>query len=229
MKHYADEGYATRFGNLSTIYDAKYFVSQKLKAIFGLEVSSSVQYFTSTADQCKNQEGGTLNSTCRYAGTENDHLTEAALLANVGYGTPTLTKYAWTGHIIPDSDNDPRGAVSGSYSSAGVVVMLPRHFLTSNLSNASASVIKNRSYCTLLHETSHQLGAPDHYCYGNENDDICSNDQCDIHAYNRSSIRKCIMGEAVPPYNDKMESINNIDMYCYDCVWAICAHIRNHH
>ena len=75
---------------------------------------------------------------------------------------------------------------------------------------------------TLFHELSHQLGAPDHYCYKDWNENSkCSNDYCDSCVYGYDKIRKCIMGY------DTL--ITHQVVYCDDCLSMISDHIEDHH
>lgn len=85
----------------------------------------------------------------------------------MGSGTSTTSYVLWTGHILPG--NPP----SSSYSDFSVIIT-PNQTTNSNYVNKSDAEVRMESLYTLMHELSHQLGAPDHYCYGvSEGDSVC--------------------------------------------------------
>ena len=68
----------------------------------------------------------------------------------------------------------------------------------------------------LMHELSHQLTIPDHYCYDPYTESPCSNLDCDRCYKNLSAIRECIMGYRYDDVccNDCINTINNyLDTY----------------
>ena len=50
---------------------------------------------------------------------------------------------------------------------------------------------------TLLHETAHQFGAPDHYCYDPSQEDSCGNDLCPSHHEEQGLTENCVMGKYI--------------------------------
>ena len=90
----------------------------------------------------------------------------------------------------------------------------------------------------LLHELSHQLGAPDHYCYGDiEEDGTCSNafQDCWNCDNNLDAQPTCLMNSEY--LLDLEERLNNgtiNTIYCSQCVSAIhskgiLTHLDDHH
>lgn len=85
----------------------------------------------------------------------------------------------------------------------------------------TAAIFSGRTN-TLFHELSHQLGAPDHYCYKDwDENGHCSNSYCDMCVYNFDEERICIMGRDT--------SITDSVVYCESCFNKISAHINEHH
>ena len=77
---------------------------------------------------------------------------------------------------------------------------------------------------TLLHEVSHQLDAPDHYCYGKEQGAQCSNPSCDSCYVEYPGNRACIMSEVCD-----ISTLNDDALYCDDCEALIRSHLADHH
>ena len=229
--HYYDKGYALRFGSAETkIYDYASVLNDVMMANFNLKVCPYVEQYTSAADQCKIWRYGSvtannLASSCPQSGNHNSdsclntkHLRDI-LLENKGWGTNVMTKAVWTGHIM----NNHTGDRSNSESVTQTII-----FTTGNTVNAgshtnkSASAIKKASVYEIVHETSHQLSAPDHYCYNNENDSgLCQNPNCEV-CYGSGTIPDCVMGKIIYP-------TDTYDLYCKDCSTKIKNHLNDHH
>lgn len=77
---------------------------------------------------------------------------------------------------------------------------------------------------TLLHEVSHQLDAPDHYCYDRDETGLCSNPSCDICQFGYQQARACLMGR----YYD-ISTLSDEAIYCDDCETVIRNHLAGHH
>lgn len=75
---------------------------------------------------------------------------------------------------------------------------------------------------TLLHETSHQLGAPDHYCRSS-NGQPCSNAYC-WECHPELAADSCVM---YCRYN--LDNLDENTMYCPQCIETIRAHLCDHH
>lgn len=60
--------------------------------------------------------------------------------------------------------------------------------------NSNDAEVRKESIFTLMHELSHQLGAPDHYCYGpSTTSEGCANPNCDTCYMGRDAERPCMM------------------------------------
>ena len=160
-----------------------------------------------------------LTAVCYH--TEN-HLTRdknyLQLITDEGAGTPTISKVLWTGHIL---ENNPS---SCSYEQNYIVIITPKHVVdSSTYGNLSSDVVQRESRYSILHETSHQLGADDHYCKG----DFGANGHCsNIHCYvcNNEPKPICIMTERTD-----IESTDIDDLYCSTCTEIIGTHLSDHH
>lgn len=76
-----------------------------------------------------------------------------------------------------------------------------------------------------MHELSHQLGAPDHYCYGIEpGETSCINDHCDICVNGETRERSCMM-----TYRYDIEDTKESTLYCSSCLADIGNHLSGHH
>ncbi|MBR3961178.1 MAG: RICIN domain-containing protein [Clostridia bacterium] len=220
ISNYIDQGYQVRFGGYSDVLTYNSIVGAKLESIFGLVVSSNYISHTSAADTCKINTYGSVSSSnlassCTHSST---HLTTTALRDVMGNGTNTNSRVLWTGHILT---GNPR---SNSNSTRNSVVITPYHTTTgSSYTNKSDSDVRQESIFTLMHETSHQIGAPDHYCY-DEDAPYCENDYCDEHVYGMDDPRQCIMS-----YRYDIEAENESTLYCSSCLAIINAHIADHH
>lgn len=78
---------------------------------------------------------------------------------------------------------------------------------------------------TLLHETAHQFGAPDHYCYDPSQEDSCGNDLCPSHHEEQGLTENCVMGK----YIGNISSWDPDDIFCDYCKSVIVAHLGIHH
>ncbi len=66
----------------------------------------------------------------------------------------------------------------------------------------------------LMHELSHQLSLPDHYCYGiPEGYEVCRNLHCDQCYKGYAEPRNCMMSYYYDLYKTDVE-----DLYCDDCI-----------
>ena len=225
MNHYCDEGYITRFSNaINGISSYQSVCSSIFQELFGLHITSTVSAYRSCADDCKSTvTSANLTASCSH---NSSHLTATALRNNLvsqfGNGTPTLSRYTWTGHLMDGN------ASSNSSSSTHTVVMTIRHTTDSSHNNRSNAVIRQESIFTLLHETSHQIGAPDHYCYGRNGNNNCSNSNCTICTLNIEPPI-CLMTQRMPDIETRARDT----IYCSKCSWEgnlnISKHLSNHH
>ena len=228
LDHYYDEGYDIRYTDststaLEKIVNYHNIVAEKYLLRFNLEVIPNYYSFSSIADECKETvSASNLSTPCNHS---TDHLTSTSILMDfnrMGYwGTEICTTVFWTGHILTGN------ALSASYSpTSNMVIITPATTTDENYQNESAEKILTESIYILLHETSHQLGAKDHYCakgYHSLNDlsasgyDRCDNTTCDICRYD-TAPRACVMTNRYDGYP-----------HCSDCISIIKEHLLDHH
>ena len=136
------------------------------------------------------------------------HLTGNVLRDDLNDGTDNSTVAIWTGHILNNN------GASTSNSSRHSIVLTPKYTTdeTNEYSNKSPQEVAFQSIYTLMHECSHQLGAPDHYCAGVGASGVCSNKSCDVcYKSGYNSPRRCIMS-----YRYDISTLDDNEIYCYD-------------
>lgn len=222
MRNYIDQGYRVRFGGYSNVYTYNSVVSEKFEQFFGLNCSCQYVLHTSSADNCKIDQfdsvaSDNLAASCTHSST---HLTSTAMRDVMGDGSNVISRILWTGHIMT---NNP---ASNSSSSRYSVIVTPKHTTTgSTYTNESDAEVRKKSIFTLMHELSHQLGAPDHYCYGvSAGSSVCVNTNCDICYMGETVARTCMMS-----YRYDIEARDEDVLYCSSCLQDIAAHLTNHH
>ena len=221
-------------------------VSSILEEIFPVNVAYYVHTFTSFCDKCKNQTYGVGNwgfgnlfETCPHT---QEHLSVNPgfnqmdkskgfyfdFVNNVGVGTPTLTRYFWTGHIPepPETSSFSLQYYHDAYipeTLHSITCIMPR-FATQDpdYTNKPQNKVDQEYKYTLLHETSHQLGAPDHYCRSS-NGQPCSNAYC-WECHPELAADSCVM---YCRYN--LDNLDENTMYCPQCIETIRAHLCDHH
>lgn len=218
--HYYDEGYDIRFGSASTkIYDYASVLNDVMMANFKLKVCPYVEAYTSAADNCKimsyksvassnlakacPKNGNHLSSSCLTTGNLREDLQD-----QYENGGGTVSKTAWTGHIMSDHNGDRSNATVGM----GTIIFTPYSTVNPNTyANYSNSKIKEESTYTLVHETGHQLGLGDHYCYGiDASMGKCKNTYCST-CYIKN-VKKCIMLDRL-----NVEETETTSLYCKIC------------
>ena len=231
IDHYYDIGYSVRFSEINPNVDeliSSYqdYVSEFFATTFDVEIKFTCQQYTSPADICAISQYGSVNdnnliSNCPHPHTDPNntdplHTTRTALKESLSTGNNTNSIVIWTGHIL---DGNP---VSCAFNYT--VVMTPYHTTKSydNYANKSDEDVYFYSIRSLIHELSHQLGAPDHYC--RKNGKPCSNENCDICYKDYIYTRKCVMGDT-----DDFSVDNPEKIYCSECISTILAHLNEHH
>lgn len=142
-----------------------------------------------------------------------------------GVGTKTLTKYFWTGHIPNPTDQASFSVqyYKDKYTSEtlhSIVCIMPGDVTQGYwFTNKPESTVRKEYKYTLLHETSHQFDAPDHYCFGTN----CSNQYCWVH-HPELMAESCIMR-----YRYNVDGLNINKLYCPRCVDTIFNHLVDHH
>jgi hypothetical protein len=221
VNHYLDEGYVIRFTRpdltaQNKVIGHQQVVSNVLRDLFHLRVNPSVDdTFRSIADVCR---GNNLTGDCTH--TPPHVLTRNAfrddLIEQFTPGGPMLFRSGWTGHILDDNP------VSAYNFANHIIMMMPRHTTNSTtFVNQSEAIINRRSRGTLLHEIAHGLSAPDHYCYGNANDNgpanPCRNPtrdcwRCDLDL-DENDIPNCVMTTS----NIDLATVTVTDIFCDRC------------
>lgn len=234
IQHYYDGGYYWRFiGVPSDIQNYQNICSQILLELFNVKVTYSVKLFESSADVCKGDYNTTAECTHKdYPyGPTIDHKTPDILRSNITYtygdGNMTTARVIWTGHVLSPN--------MSSFNTGDNTILMTIGMVTdsqNNYSNHPSSVIFNQRIYTLLHETSHFLGAVDHYCYENPVG-ACSNNNC-FRCKKNSNPPNCLM---TGPVLDLATRLNNGTLsgtYCSYCTGntydhSIAKHLSDHH
>ena len=231
--NYYDNGYTIRFSDpKNKITDYYSSASTILWKKFGLKVNFYISPYISLADKCKSWSYGQITSSnisylsCPKTGSHNSascltttHMRDQ-LLIDKGYGTTTITRALWTGHIMNNHANSNSEIVTQTlvFTTGNTVIRNSNGAYI----NASANKIRRDSIFEAVHETCHQLGVPDHYCY---NDTVpCSNKYCSKCALGLESYPDCIMTR-VEALNVNSLSAN----FCDECKDTISLHINDHH
>ena len=225
IEHCFDQGFSVRFSdmnsNAANIIDSyQNIVAERFFKIFGVQITPTYYTFTSSPDTCKIDKYGsvstsTLNQDCSHL---FGHLTTTKLRNDLEDGTSTTSVVIWTGHLM--KDNDRSNSNSDRYS----VVITPWVVSTFDKNDAEYANNVEREYIfDLMHELSHQLGAPDHYCYGVGLFGVCSNEYCD-ECQNDRSPRACLMS-----WRYDVSDLTDESMYCDDCTTMIDEHLDDHH
>jgi len=238
--HHYDEGYAVRFPNaVSNINSYQDVVSAILLDVFDLEVTSYVNAtsYRSVADDCKIivTPLNILNF-CTHVHTLNPcNLSLNSMRDNfVGQhnnGDDTISLFAWTGHVITDNDGNinagsPSYAPHHGFPGFHIVVMSIKYVTNSSYVTLGDILVQREYIYTLLHETSHQIGANDHYCRNNGSP--CSNSHC----FPCKGLERpvCIMSRRFMNIEAEVEAGNTL--FCTVCAGnggTITTHLASHH
>lgn len=221
VNHYYDQGFGVRFAYIDSdaeelIYSYQKKAAERFLRIYNVQVIPNFTSYSSSADTCKIMTYGGVyvgncGETCKHTST---HLTTTVLRNDLSNGTTTTSVTIWTGHKMKDN------ARSNSNSTRYSIVITP--WLTSTLSTAGDTEREN--VFDLTHEQSHQLGAPDHYCYGVGSSGVCSNEHCDECRNGYSKPRECLMSKRYD-----VSTLTDQNMYCSDCKYDISSHLDSHH
>lgn len=229
--HFYDEGFEVRFASIDSnaenlIKEYQDAVAERLLSIFNLQVLPRYISYTSIADTCKiNDYDAVTTLTCEAPCTHNvnqSHTNRTNLVYEISNGTHVSVSTVWTGHRLT---NDARPA---SYDTMHKIIITPwstRNFIPPN---EYEEQIAEENMFSLIHELSHQIGAPDHYCAEdwNEDDEVkkCTNDHCDECVNEMDAPRPCIMS-----YIYYISTLTDEEMYCSDCIRDINGHLDTHH
>lgn len=194
--------------------------------IFSLDVRFKNYTYTSVADNCKISRFGSVSSgnLASFCNHSTNHTSTAVLRSQLindkGAGTAVSTRVLWTGHIMSNHNGDRSNSHSGNHT----VIITPYSTVYDvTYNNKNDATVRQNSIFTLIHELSHQIGAPDHYCYASMAASSCSNPFCYYHVFGMSNPPNCIMSA----YKN-IEALGN-NLYCNDCYSMIFDHLGNHH
>jgi len=227
--HYFDNGYKSRFkDDGSKIIQYASVLDDVMMANFGLKVCYYIEPYTSAADKCKKLKYGDdyldyLSGSCPKTGKHNTGsclrtiYMRDVLLEDKGWGTNVITKAVWTGHIMDGHVPSNSESVSQTmvFTTANTV-----SYSSGTYSNKSSSDIRYYSLYEITHETGHQLGLDDGYCYKDIVNGKCSNKNC--FTCRKLLLPNCIMAQIKSP-------TNSTNMFCDDCKEKINSHLKDHH
>ncbi len=234
--HYYDQGYALRFNNINNktasenIYDYASVLNAVMIANFKLKVCPYVYPYTSAADQCKiwRYSSVKLNNLASLCPKTVPHKTDACLQTGYlreelknrfGNGGGTVSKVAWTGHVMNNYETDRSNATVGM----GTIIITP-YAVTNpnkNFSNYSNATIRKELLYTIVHETGHQFKLRDHYCKKDFSEETkkCSNVFC-VTCNKLPYADYCIMLDRV-----NIETVDSNKIYCVYCKNAINTYL----
>lgn len=231
LVHYYDNGHEVRFGNSATNIASYQDVVSKIQMnLFGLKTDSSIQSYTSCADNCTGTPvvySDTVTGCVHSTEHKSRYAIYSDIISQFSSGTNTLSRVAWTGHALTDNQ-------SASYSSGNTIVVTIGMVTDSSHNNLSDDVIRKERIFTLLHESSHQLGAPDHYCYNPSSTTGCSNPNCWRCYRHLSQLPDCAMSYRMYDLESKLNNDNMYDIFCDECMSStnskgIVTHLEDHH
>ncbi len=227
--HYYDKGYEKRFGSAETkILSYASVLNDVMMSNFKLKVCPYVKPYTSAADQCKIWKYGSdyldyLSGSCPKTENHNSnsclrttHIRDV-LLEDKWRGTNVLTKAVWTGHIMDEHKPSTSESVTQTiiFTTANTV-----SYSSGTYSNKTPTKIQYFSLYEITHETGHQLGLNDGYCYKDIVNGTCSNKNC--FTCRKLPLPNCIMAQIKSP-------TNSTNMFCDDCKEKINSHLKDHH
>ena len=232
IKHYYDIGYGIREGNAMEkiqVYHAT--VEARFESVFDIEMYPYFYTFTSICDDCKIDQFGSvaytnLDSFCNHSTscTQRDQLRNDIIAQGVE-GNEIMSIVLWTGHRMCNDQEDRSSSRSDLHS---VVITrrdtAPWNEDTECYEEETDEVKFIKESFTLLHELSHQLGAPDHYCRGASASEGCSNSYCDTCYFGYNSPRACVMSREYD-----LSLLSDEELYCMDCEAVIESHLADHH
>ena len=232
VMHYYDKGHEARFGTSEAdIKSYQNVVSEILLQQFGVATLYSVYDYVSCADTCTGTPVTLSDTTsdCSHLVNEKTRLAiRTDLVLQFGAGMNRLTRVAWTGHVLEDR-------ASNSDSLTHTVVMTIGDVIDALGNNLSEAQVKSRYTYILLHELSHQLGAPDHYCYDTSARN-CNNPTNDCHRcdHNGAPAPDCVMSDWDNTLESNIMQGNYEGLYCPQCKSSvhekgILTHLEDHH
>lgn len=220
LYHYYDNRFSTRYPNDNVVYGINQnqaFVADIFEDLLDLRISGTVNYFASTADTCKGTvTSANLDSMCSHEPCCSDAMHMWSYFCTARHrNSDIIASILWSGHRTVWGDNNINRSFVMGYSDGSKDMMM--------LSNET-TINQNRS--TLLHETAHVIGAPDHYHETDPDTGECKN---------KEYCSQC--GKNKRPYACTMKdsnfyttsAFNGTDYFCSKCVEDMHAHVTEHH
>ena len=221
--NYYDTGYSVRYNETANesatqINGYNNLIAEQYLKLLGLSIMpTSAQYYQSPIDICKGTTTtDNINTTCTHSGTVHTNRSSVISNFNSTYIGNSITTYIlWSCHRITSTATNGTPNYNRSCTSGTGIFML-------EICNTQNRTINSSG--VLMHELSHQYGAPDHYHeLADKNDeesckfkDICS--QCG----ENPRPANCIM-------NNPRVDISNSNIICIDCIQEIIGHLNGHH
>ena len=233
IDHYYDGGYSVRFNSTGQdIAEYQTICSEILLELFDVEIIYDISSFNSCADECTGTPTTLANTTTACTHSNINHKTRYSIMNDIvttfSTGDNTTAKIAWTGHVLESRS-------SCSYPEQYIIVMTIGMAIDEDNDNLSADIIRRERIYTLLHEISHQLGAPDHYCY-DETSSNCNNPTNDCWRCDNGLSSKpiCLMTIRISDIENRLLTGNLDTLYCSQCKSSthskgILTHLEDHH
>lgn len=233
IDHYYDDGYVERFDtSYSDISVYQNICSNILLKIFSVNTMATFQNYTSCADICTGMPVTLDKTTIPCNHSTVSHKTRCQMkydfIEQFGSGTSITTKALWTGHVL-----DSRS--SCIYTNDQIIVVTIGMVTDSSHNNYSDETIRHQRIYTLLHELSHALGAPDHYCY-DETSNNCNNPTEDCWRCDNGLVAPptCLMTSRTSSLELRLNNDQLSTLYCSQCMSSthekgIFTHLYNHH
>ena len=233
VNHYYDDGYVERFGtSYGDISVYQNICSNILLKIFSVNTMATFQNYTSCADACTDIPV-TLDKTtipCNHSTVSHKtrYQMKCDFMEQFGSGTSITTKALWTGHVL-----DSRA--SCIYTNDQIIVMTIGTITDISHNNYNDEMIRPERIYDLLHELSHALGAPDHYCY-DETSNNCNNPTEDCWRCDKGLVAPptCVMTSRTSNLELRLNNDKLRTLYCSQCMSSthekgIFTHLYNHH
>jgi uncharacterized repeat protein (TIGR02543 family) len=241
VHHHYDRGFIIRFPNaLNEIVSYQDVVSEVFLDIFNLRViTGSVTQYKSIIDVCMNPMSSTklITTPCFHNPPHETYRHSVAedLVRQYGIGSNIISRFAWTGYVLPGNQ------VSASFSPHSELIgMNPVNYHVVVMSVASVTNNSHHTFTNendvkmeyiyeLLHETAHQIGARDHYCYFRTLNPRCINPNC-FDCYRDVRKPVCVMSERMRDIEERLKDGRII--FCTECVGPggdVTRHLLTHH
>lgn len=223
INSYYDQAFPVRYSNAGNPEEGINSVNEKINKHFAKELylyisNNTPTQITSTADSCKLNRGleinqTTINQLCpggvghtpKCTGWDQSYLDFIAQYP----GNSTRVSVLWTGNRLETNR-------SFSWINNGITIQ--------EIGTNNSSYYDSRA-CVLVHEYSHQFGAPDHYHEILENGDCRSGENCSVCGSNPREA-SCIMCSG---WRSDILTCDSDDVWCDRCRQDMNGHVEGHH